>query len=61
MYEDGLEYEVLVVDDVSKDDTALIVAEYAQYMPVRLERHAMKLGLGATTRDGPRLRVWRYT
>lgn len=52
MREDGIEYEIIVVDDGSTDGTARIAGEYAQYLPVRLERHEINRGLGATIRDG---------
>jgi dolichol-phosphate mannosyltransferase len=55
MRECGLRYEVVVVDDGSKDGTAALVESYARKLPVRLERHAKNQGLGATIRDGLRL------
>jgi dolichol-phosphate mannosyltransferase len=57
MYEDKLEYQVIVIDDGSKDATSRIAAEYAQYMPVRVESHQENLGLGATIRDGLKIAV----
>ena len=52
MHEDDIEYEIVVVDDGSTDETARIAGEYAQYVPVRLERHETNRGLGVTIRDG---------
>ena len=50
----GIDYQVIVVDDGSKDRTAEIAQHYAKSMPVRLERHVVNQGLGATIRDGLR-------
>ncbi len=57
MYEDELKYQVIVVDDGSRDATSAIAAEYAQYMPVRVESHDVNQGLGTTIRDGLRIAV----
>jgi 4-amino-4-deoxy-L-arabinose transferase-like glycosyltransferase len=47
------EYEVLVVDDGSSDDTAVLVAELAADHPqVRLLRHERNRGYGAALRTG---------
>ena len=48
----GQEYEVLVVDDGSRDRTAEIAQDFARRMPLRLERHPRNLGLGAAMRTG---------
>src|SRR5262245_22424541 len=46
-------YEVLVVDDGSRDDTAVVVAELAASRPqVRLLRHERNRGYGAALRTG---------
>jgi len=47
-----IEYEVVVVDDGSRDGTARAVEERIARQRVRLERHATNLGLGPTLRDG---------
>lgn len=52
MFEAALDYRVIVVDDGSADDTARIVREKAEHMPVTLYEHAQNQGLGATIRDG---------
>ena len=49
----GTDYEVLVVDDGSRDDTAGIIDQWAKKNPrVRLLRHAGPRGLGAAVRTG---------
>src|SRR5215471_1891143 len=52
MHDDGLPYQIIVVDDSSSDTTGRIAAQYADYMPIQVERHEVNLGLGATIRDG---------
>ena len=47
-----MEYEVIVVDDGSKDKTAEVAARYAKSIPVRVEQHPKNQGLGNTIRDG---------
>ena len=48
----GFDYTVAAVDDGSTDDTAEVLASYAQKMPVRAIRHVQNQGLGLTIRDG---------
>ena len=47
-----LEYEVIVVDDGSSDDTVRIVEGRSQTMPIRIIRHATNAGYGAALRSG---------
>lgn len=48
----GRQYEIIVVDDGSKDRTAEIAQEAAMRMPVRLVRHAVNQGLGRAMQTG---------
>jgi len=48
----GIPYQVILVDDGSRDATGAIVARAAARLPIRLLRHDVNLGLGATIRDG---------
>jgi dolichol-phosphate mannosyltransferase len=41
------QYDIMVVDDGSSDDTAEVVEELSTRYPVRLVRHAVNQGLGA--------------
>jgi dolichol-phosphate mannosyltransferase len=52
LQEAGLAYQVLVVDDGSRDRTAEIVREKSRSMPVTLRQHEVNKGLGVTIRDG---------
>ena len=48
----GIAYEVIVVDDGSKDDTAQIASSRSFEMPVRLIQHRVNQGLAAAMRTG---------
>ncbi len=50
--EAGIPYEVVLVDDGSRDATREIVRRCAAAMPIRIMEHEVNLGLGATIRDG---------
>jgi len=52
MFEEGLSYRVVLVDDGSQDDTLKIANEYAQRIPLTIKRHEVNMGLGASIRDG---------
>ncbi len=59
MYEGGQDYEVIIVDDGSKDRTGAIAEGYATYMPIHYHLHAVNRGLGVTIRDGLEIAVKR--
>jgi dolichol-phosphate mannosyltransferase len=48
----AIPYEVILVDDGSRDSTPQIMGACAERMPLRLMRHEVNRGLGATIRDG---------
>ena len=53
MEESGIfNYEVLVVNDGSKDRTLEVVTGFQEKMPVQVYTHVVNQGLGATIRDG---------
>jgi len=47
-----LNYQVVVVNDGSRDRTPEILEEYARKMPVAVYHHTVNQGLGTTIRDG---------
>lgn len=52
MFEAGLAYQIVIVDDGSTDRTLDIVNDAADRLPIHIEVHETNLGLGATIRDG---------
>ncbi|HEY3155755.1 MAG TPA: glycosyltransferase family 2 protein [Candidatus Eisenbacteria bacterium] len=52
MEDAAIPYEVVLVDDGSRDRTQEIVRACAARMPIRLMNHEVNRGLGATIRDG---------
>lgn len=54
MHEDEMAYQVIVVDDGSRDRTLDVARRYADDLPMHIVRHEHNQGLGATIRDGLR-------
>jgi dolichol-phosphate mannosyltransferase len=52
MFDDFLDYSVIVVDDGSTDRTAEIIKQYIGKIPVIYQEHKINVGLGGTIRDG---------
>lgn len=52
MFEDGTAYEIIVVDDGSRDNTPQVIEKYSPILPIHFLRHEVNKGLGATIRDG---------
>lgn len=52
MDDESLPYQVITVDDGSGDRTPEILRQCATRMPIRIMRHEVNGGLGATIRDG---------
>lgn len=50
--EAGFPYQVVLVDDGSRDGTARIASEWSERLPIVVKRHPVNMGLGATIRDG---------
>lgn len=50
--DNGMPYEVVIVDDGSADETANIAEQMSLQMPIHLVRHEQNQGLGPTLRDG---------
>jgi dolichol-phosphate mannosyltransferase len=47
-----LQFELVIVDDGSTDDTAGVIERWAEKLSIRTISHEVNLGLGATIRDG---------
>jgi dolichol-phosphate mannosyltransferase len=52
MTDEGLKYQIIVVDDGSTDRTAAVASEAGADFPVIVETHERNEGLGGTIRDG---------
>lgn len=52
MAESNLPYEVIVVDDGSRDRTFEVLTEFSKRIPLTISRHEVHKGLGMTIRDG---------
>ncbi len=49
-----LPYEIVIVNDGSKDSTAQVIEQFALQMPIHFVNHPVNQGLGITIRDGLR-------
>ncbi len=52
--DNGMPYEVIIVDDGSQDDTLQIASQWSFQMPIQVLQHQRNQGLGATLRDALR-------
>jgi len=52
MADSSLAYEVIVVDDGSRDRTFEVLTEFSKRIPLTVSRHEVNQGLGITIRDG---------
>lgn len=52
-----VEYSIIVVDDGSRDDTALVASQASFHMPVVLVKHGVNQGLAAAIRTGFRAAI----
>ena len=50
--EKGINYSIIVVDDGSCDETAVVLQEYTEKYPLHIITHPINRGLGETERDG---------
>jgi dolichol-phosphate mannosyltransferase len=50
--ESNYNYEIVVVNDGSLDNTSKLLEEYSQKMPIKPVNHSINRGLGETERDG---------
>ncbi len=55
LYDAGLHYRVIVVDDGSQDRSAEVLQERLARLPLEVHTHTVNQGLGATIRDGLQL------
>ena len=59
MADNHIAYEVIVVDDGSRDQTAALIDAWTAELPLVLVRHEVNQGLGATLRDGLQMALER--
>ena len=52
LQEQNLDYQVIVIDDGSRDHTLRILEQYREQVPLTICRHELNQGLGPTIRDG---------
>ncbi len=50
--ENQMNFHLIIVDDGSSDNTAFVVKQYAQKMPIELVTHPVNLGLGEAIKTG---------
>ncbi|MEP6537130.1 MAG: glycosyltransferase [Bryobacteraceae bacterium] len=52
MADSNLHFQVVVVDDGSRDRTFEVLSEFSERIPLTISRHEVNKGLGVTIRDG---------
>lgn len=57
LHKSDVEYSVIVVDDGSRDDTAIVASQASFHMPVMLVEHGVNQGLAAAIRTGFRAAI----